>query len=198
MVTLGIILGVIVTLGIIAAISSGYKERFGRNFIFNGSAWGVIIGEVLMLGSFGYVAAEAPPEKDPTFGLSCEETVWSFIDCAYSFSSEIIVAIITFSPEDYSPAVAEYADPISGIFIFGLICVVIAWYTNISSSSLGWGMAQNILQTIIVTSFSILFVAALVLAAVLFDKADPSTKRKLDRAASKALSRDGDPGDDDY
>ena len=197
MITLAIIIGVIVVLGIIAAISSGYKERFERNFIFNGSAWGIIIGELLMFVTFAIMLADAPSGKIQ-FDKNCEESVSSFVDCSLDFVSEPLVAIVTFSPGEFNSNIAEYEDPISGVFVFGLICFVLAWYTNIGSSTLAWGMLQNILQTIIVTAFSILFIAALVLAKALWDKADPGTKRALSRGAAKVASRDAETADDDY
>ena len=197
MVTLAIIIGVIVVLGIIAAISSGYKERFERNFIFNGSAWGIIIGEILMFVTFAMLVGNAPSER-VQFDNNCEENVSSFIDCSPDFASEPLRAIVTFSAGEFNPNIAEYEDPISGVFVFGLICFAFAWYTNVRSSSLAWGMLQNILQTIIVTAFSILFIAVLVLAKALWDKADPGTKRALSRGAAKATSKDSDEwGDDD-
>ena len=52
MLTLGIIVIVVATLGAFFYISKTYKSKFERNFIFTGTSWGILIGEVTALVSF--------------------------------------------------------------------------------------------------------------------------------------------------
>ena len=54
---------------------------------------------------------------------------------------------------------APNLDVQSGFFYFGVLIFISAWYINISKSNLVWGMVQNVLQTIIVTVFSVIIIA---------------------------------------
>lgn len=137
MYTLLIILVVISVLGSIYVVAGKYKEKFGRNFIFNKCSWGILIGEIIALISFGSAAEIVPDEHAKEFFLSM-------------FTLGILHSDIF---------TGEYSlDLYSGFFAFGLICFFSAWYINIKKSSFVWGMVQNVLQTIIVTVFSVLIV----------------------------------------
>ena len=48
-----------------------------------------------------------------------------------------------------------------GLFAFGLISFFGAWYVNITESNLGWGMVQNILQTILINLLGVVIVIGL-------------------------------------
>ena len=130
MLTIAIAVVVIITLAIIYALSSGFRERFERNFIFTGTAAGIMIGEILII--WGYI--------------------W-FADTGAALSDAL-----TFST-------SGEADFSFGMFAIGSISFLLAWFINIRKSSFIWGMIQNILQTIIVTVFSVFIVAGALLYA---------------------------------
>lgn len=74
-----------------------------------------------------------------------------------------VADVLTFS----APGEADFA---FAMFAIGCFSFLLAWFINIRKSSLGWGMIQNILQTIIVTVFSVIIVAGAVLVKGFLEK----------------------------
>ena len=59
---------------------------------------------------------------------------------------------------------------ISWIFYWGLVSLLIGWIINISRSSLGWGMFQNIVQGAVVLVFSVILAIGALLVLNKFQK----------------------------
>ena len=137
MIAFGIIIGVIAIIGIVYAIASTFTKKFDRKFIFARTVWGILFGEILCL--VGYAVAT------DLSGL-CDDL------------SVELISLITFTPAQCIIDGGGLFDVGSGVFVFGLLVVLGAWYTNIYKSNIVWGMAQNILQTILVTVYSVVIV----------------------------------------
>ena len=120
LISLGVILAILILVGIFFLISA-FKTKFNRNFFLTGTAFWLLIGQAMMIGSI--------------FGLN--NTTDTFME------------LLTFS--------ASWGG-ISWIFYWGLVSLLIGWIINIRSSSLGWGMFQNIVQGTIVLVFSVILV----------------------------------------
>ena len=120
LISLVVILAILILVGIFFLISA-FKTKFNRNFFLTGTAFWLLIGQVMMIGSI--------------FGLN--NTTDTFME------------LLTFS--------ASWGG-ISWIFYWGLVSLLIGWIINIRSSSLGWGMFQNIIQGTVVLAFSAIFI----------------------------------------
>ena len=57
-VVLALIVGAVIVIGGLLVGATTYKEKFERNFIFNGAAWGIMISEIIMF--IGAMIAETP------------------------------------------------------------------------------------------------------------------------------------------
>lgn len=125
-------------------LAEKYREEFGRNFIFNHCAWVILTGIIIAFFSYYSASGYVPDEQ----------------------STELLLAISTLGMLHGDVLPGEVSlDRYSGFFVFGLICIFCAWYINIKKSTFGWGMAQNVLQTIIVAALSVILAAIALLVA---------------------------------
>ena len=69
--------------------------------------------------------------------------------------SNDIEPLLTFGAH---PDPFHYLNNPSGAFYFGLLIYIYACYKNISKSNLGWGLVQNVIQSIMVALFSVIIV----------------------------------------
>ena len=120
LISFGVILAILILVGIFFLISA-FKTKFNRNFFLTGTAFWLLIGQAMMIGSI----------------LGLNNTTDTFMK------------LLTFS--------ANWGG-ISWIFYWGLVSLLIGWIINIRSSSLGWGMFQNIVQGTVVLVFSVILV----------------------------------------
>ena len=124
LISLGVILAILISVGIfflIFSLISAFKTKFNRNFFLTGTAFWLLIGQAMMIGSI--------------FGLNN--------------TTDTFTGLVTFSTS---------WGGISWIFYWGLVLLLIGWIINIRSSSLGWGMFQNIVQGTVVLVFSVILV----------------------------------------
>ena len=120
LISLVVILAILILVGIFFLISA-FKTKFNRNFFLTGTAFWLLIGQAMMIGSI----------------VGLNNTTDTFME------------LLTFS--------ASWGG-ISWIFYWGLVSLLIGWIINIRSSSLGWGMFQNIVQGTVVLVFSVILV----------------------------------------
>ena len=116
------IVGVVLGIGALLVGAASYKEKFERNFIFNGAAWGIIIAEIIIFVGCAIAAGEVDTVGGSTTG-------------------DIILYAVTFGHLGASVW-----------FYFGAIILLITFANNISQSNFKWGMFQNIMQMILETS----------------------------------------------
>jgi len=109
-------------------LSKIYRKNFNRNFILNKTAWVILLSLLIMLLALA-----------SSTGLSFNE----------------ITPLLTFGAH---PDPFHHMNNPSGVFYFGLLIYIYACYKNISKSNLGWGLAQNVIQSIMVTLFSVIIV----------------------------------------
>tara|TARA_B100001057_G_scaffold350494_1_gene352010 strand:- start:114 stop:575 length:462 start_codon:yes stop_codon:yes gene_type:complete len=117
----------VIALGLLAFSASTYREKFERNFVFNGAAWGIIIAEIIMIIGFG-IGAVALEDRYPS-------------------SLQILGQLFLFTHVGGSVW-----------FYFGLLVLMLTFVNNVSQSNFKWGMYQNIMQTILVTVFSVFII----------------------------------------
>mgnify|MGYP001179785531 CR=1 FL=1 len=128
-----IILLVLVVLALsVNKLSKAYREHFNRNFILNETAWVILFSSLIM-----FLALASGTGLGN--GLSFNE----------------ITTFLTFGAH---PDPFHHSNNPSGVFYFGLLIYIYACYKNISKSDLGWGLAQNVIQTIMVILFSVIIV----------------------------------------
>jgi hypothetical protein len=141
--------------------------------------FGIIAGVVVVLGIIGMIASTYTEKFERNF-------IFTGTAAALVVGEAIVLTSIFFADDvmgnaellDVLTAVATFApnlDVYSGFFYFGALIILFAWYANISASSLVWGMIQNVLQTIIVTVFSVIIVVG---AIFLSDSLNKSKSKK--------------------
>ena len=126
-----ILVSAFIAIGLLLVSASTYKEKFERNFVFNGAAWGIIIAEIIMtIGIF--ISAEALNRSSMSLDLVGELFLFTHVGG-------------------------------SVWFYFGLLILMLTFVNNISQSNFKWGMYQNIMQTILVTVFSVFIILGTIL-----------------------------------
>jgi len=128
------IVGVVLGIGALLVGAASYKEKFERNFIFNGAAWGIIIAEIIIFVGCAIAAGEVDTVGGSTTG-------------------DIILYAVTFGHLGASVW-----------FYFGAMILLITFATNINHSNFKWGMFQNIMQMILVTLFSVIIIIGSIMA----------------------------------
>jgi len=161
MYTFGIISVVAITIAIVAVAASGFRKRFNRNFIFTGTAAGIVLGEIGILAGFFIYTNNYTEGSARTFD-------------GITSIAPVMMELITFSVNVNSTINPVLFDFASGIFCSGIVIFLLAWLINFAKSNFIWGIIQNILQTIIVTAFSVIIVAGALLFA---DKAKKVAKK---------------------
>ena len=131
------IVGVVLGIGALLVGAASYKEKFERNFIFNGAAWGIIIAEIIIF--IGCAISAVQLEKIVGVGAST--------------TGDIILYAVTFGHLGASVW-----------FYFGAMILLITFATNINHSNFKWGMFQNIMQMILVTLFSVIIIIGSIMA----------------------------------
>ena len=116
---------------------------------------GVILAILILVGIFSLISA-FKTKFNSNFFLT-DTVFWLLIGQAMMIGSvfglnnttDTFTELLTFS--------ASWGG-ISWIFYWGLVSLLIGWIINIRSSSLGWGMFQNIVQGTVVLVFSIILI----------------------------------------
>ena len=114
---------------------------------------GVILAILILVGIFSLISA-FKTKFNSNFFLT-DTVFWILIGQAMMVGSifglnnttDTFMELLTFS--------ASWGG-ISWIFYWGLVSLLIGWIINISRSSLGWGMFQNIVQGAVVLVFSVI------------------------------------------
>jgi len=117
-------------------VSKVYREKFNRNFILNATAWKMLFSFFILVIAFSPYGSFSP------------------------FSADII-PLLTFGIFPYTfhaPTNNFYI--FSVLFYFGFLTYIYACYQNITKSTLGWGMLQNVYQSIMVILFSVIIVVS--------------------------------------
>ena len=124
-----IILIVLVVLAFsLKKLSKAYRENFNRNFILNKTAWVMLFSLLIMALALG---------------------------TSTGFDFDEILLLLSFGAH---PDPFHEMNNASGFFYFGLLVYIYACYKNISKSDLGWGLAQNVIQSIMLILFSVIIV----------------------------------------
>ena len=116
---------------------------------------GVILAILILVGIFFLISAFKTKFNrnffltDTVFWLLIGQTMMIGSVFGLNNTTDTFTELLTFS--------ASWGG-ISWIFYWGLVSLLIGWIINIRSSSLGWGMFQNIVQGTVVLVFSIILI----------------------------------------
>tara|TARA_B100001250_G_C19293483_1_gene568580 strand:- start:55 stop:522 length:468 start_codon:yes stop_codon:yes gene_type:complete len=114
-------------------VSKVYREKFNRNFILNATAWKMLFSFFILVIAFS----------------------------PYGWFSADIIPLLTFGIFPYTfHASTNNFYIFSVLFYFGFLTYIYACYQNITKSTLGWGMLQNVYQSIMVILFSVIIVVS--------------------------------------
>ena len=130
-------LTVIAGLGLLALLIyliNEFKEKFNRNFFYTKTAWGLFLGEALLVFALFQMAdMDGGFTELLTFQLGYYHTPQGTTNNHWV---------------DYGAA--------SWSFYWGLIILLITWIINIRKSSFWWGTFQNIVQGVVVLALSVI------------------------------------------
>ena len=128
---------------------------------------GVILAILILVGIFFLISAFKTKFNrnffltDTVFWLLIGQTMMIGSVFGLNNTTDTFTELLTFS--------ASWGG-ISWIFYWGLVSLLIGWIINISRSSLGWGMFQNIVQGVVVLVFSVILAIGALLVLNKFQK----------------------------